>query len=95
MQVTTAVGLNCLDLPPQMCAGLCEPSVTNPFLIQGGAPYATIDDGHTAQTYGLFPVHEKWDPYKGSQQVVWANVEPVKAWKLGENDLKLMFMDYF
>ncbi len=35
MQVAVAVGLESLELPPQMCAELCEPSVSNPFLGRG------------------------------------------------------------
>ena len=59
MQGATIAGLDGLVLPPQMCDGLREPSVPNPYLSQGDAPQTQSHCSHYAQTYGLIPNSEK------------------------------------
>ncbi len=78
-----------------MCDGLCEPSVPNPYLSQGDAPQTQSHYSHIAQSYGLFPDSKKWDSHDGSHLVNMAEFEPMDAWKLGENELESMFVDYF
>ena len=95
MQGATITGLDSLVLPPQVCDGLRESPVPNPYLSQGDAPQAHSHYSHTALTYGLFPNSKKWDPHDGSHLADMAEFEPVDAWKLGKNDLESMFVDYF
>ena len=95
MQGATIAGLDSLVLPPQVCDGLREPPVPNPYLSQGDSPYTHSHYSHAALSDGSFPNSKKWDPHDGSHLTDMAEFEPVDAWKLGKNDLKSMFVDYF
>ena len=52
MQSATTVGMDSLVLPPQMCDGLREPNVPNPYLSQRDALQTQSHYSHYAQTYG-------------------------------------------
>ncbi len=95
MQGATTAGLDSLVLPPQMCDGLREPNVLNPYLSQGEAPQVQSHYSHAASPDGLFPISKKWDPHDGSHLADMAEFEPVEARKLGKNDLESMLVDYF
>ena len=84
MQSSTTVGMGSLVLPPQMCDGLREPNVPNPYLGQRDASKTQIHCSHYAQTYGLIPNSKKWDSQYGSCLVDMVDFEPVDAWKLGK-----------
>ena len=66
MQGATTAGLDSLVLPPQMCDGLHEPNVPNPYLSQGDGPQVHSHYSHAAFSDGLFPISKKWDPLDGS-----------------------------
>ena len=94
MQDASDVGLASLELPPPVSsAGLCEPKCANPFLGTGDAPEALVHGAYFAQADNAFPVPERWNPYVGHLEKL-PEFEP-EAWKLGQNDLELMFLDYF
>ncbi len=95
MQGATIAGLDSLVLPPQVCDGLREPQVPNPYLSQGDAPHVHSHYSHAALPAGSLPNSKNWDPHNGSQLTEMAEFETVDSWKLGENDLKSMFVDYF
>ncbi len=95
MQGATNMGLESLVLPPQMCDGLREPGVTNPYFSQGDTPQTQSHYSHTSQSYGLLPNSKKWDLHDGSHLADMADFETMDAWKLGKNYLESMFVDYF
>ena len=67
MQSATTIGMDSLVLPPQVCDGLRDPNVPNPYLSQRYASKTQSHYSHYAQTYGSNPNNEKWDPQKGSR----------------------------
>ncbi len=93
IQGATPAGLDSLVLPPQMCDGLCEPNVSNPYLSQKEASKTQSQYSHYAQSYGSIPNSEKWDPKCESCWVNMVDFEPMDDWKLGENDLESMFVE--
>ena len=95
MQGATISGLDSLMLPLQMCDGLRESNVPNPYLSHGDARQVHSHYSHAALSDGLFPISKKWDPHDGSHLADMAEFEPVDDWKLGKNDLESMFVDYF
>ena len=95
IQSATTVGTDSLVMHPQVCDGLREPNVPNPYLSQRDASKTQSHYSHYSQSCGSNPNDEKWDPQKGSRLADMVDFEPVDAWKLGENDLESMFIDYF
>ena len=88
MQSATTMGMDSQILPPQVCDGLREPNVPNPYLSQRDASQTQSHCSHYAQSYGSIPNSKKWDPQDGTRLVDMVHFEPVDAWKLGENDLE-------
>ena len=88
-----------LALPPlKSSTGLRvpKPEVPNPYLSQRDASNAHDNhDCHADITDGWFPKPpEDWDP-KGIPSDVVPPVAGDAAWRLSENDLQSMFVDYF
>ncbi len=66
MQGATIAVLDGLVLPSQICDGLRESQVPNPYLRQGDAPYAHSHYSHDALPHDSFPNSKKWYPQYGS-----------------------------
>ena len=95
-QVVQRVGEASIELPPlKSSTGLSEPRVPNPYLGQRDASYALSYDYHAAQAQGMFPDFDGWNPHTDIPKDVVPHAKHFEAWRLGQNDLESMFIDYF
>ena len=86
-------------LPPlKSSTGLraTEPSMPNPYLSQRDASYTPDNHNcHADITDGLFPTpRNEWEP-DGTPCDVVSPIHDKEVWRLSENDLQTMFIDYF